>query len=62
MSEESGMQELTFEEIDAVSGAGWLSDLIEWVGDHIRAWINSTGNEDGVQEYDYGIKFTRSWG
>ena len=59
MSEESGMQELTFEEIDAVSGAGWLSDLVEWVGDHIRAWINSTGNEHGVDEYDGGIEIFR---
>ena len=58
MSEESGMQELTFEEIDAVSGAGWLSDLVEWIGDHIRAWLNTTGTEDGIDQWDGGIKIS----
>ena len=42
MTEDSGMQEPTFEEIDAVWGAGWLTDLVNWVERHVTAWFSGT--------------------
>lgn len=59
MIEESGIQELTFEEIDAVSGAGWLTDLVNWVGRHVTAWFRGTGTEEGFDEYEGGIKISK---
>lgn len=59
MTEDKGIQELTFEEIDAVSGAGWLTDLVNWIGEHVFGFLNTQGNEDGVTdaEGEIGVKF-----
>ena len=58
MVENTGIQELTFDEIDAVSGAGWWTDLCNWFRDHFGGEAQAEGDEERVKQWAIDLGFT----
>jgi len=61
MVENTGIQELTFDEIDAVSGAGWWTDFINWFRGHFGGEAQASGDEEGVKQWAIDLGFTWNW-
>lgn len=61
MVENTGIQELTFDEIEAVSGAGWWTDFCNWMRDHFGVQAEAEGDEERVKQYEIEFQFTWTW-
>ena len=59
MTEEQGITELTQDQLDAVNGAGWLSDffgaIADWAREHLFGRGEIDGNEEGIKKWEFEL-------
>ena len=63
-SKEHASQELNLEQLQAINGAGWVKDALEFIGDHTErtvafyaGWAGAVAGGSGVAKgaYDAGV-------